>query len=396
MRPYRWVTEALQALAILGLPFLRINGESALRFDLSTFRLHVFGCTLWMHEFFIVLVATIFLTLLIVLVTVVFGRVWCGWLCPQTVLIDFTPFMDRARTKGPVYKAAALGGTLAVSALVAVSMIWYFVSPYVFIPALANGTLGATTWAFWVFLTVIIFFNYAFLRHKWCATVCPYAKLQSVLFDRSTLIIEMDPGRSKECINCSSCVRVCPTGVDIRKGLDAACINCAECIDACTAVMSRMSKKGLIRYAFGTGGGGALLRQNSLIAGVFTLMFFCFYVYLSVARTGVDVVVLPHMMEPRIAKDNRVINAYVLSVHNMREEPVDLTITVEKFDDTMVQSLTEPIHLEAGKQDRYPLFVRIKKPEGPPGTRRISILVEDPGKTIQLKKEANFTTPDEL
>jgi cytochrome c oxidase accessory protein FixG len=397
MRPFRWVTEILQAVLILGLPFLRINGESALRFDIPSLRLYVFGCTLWMHEFFLVLVATILLTLLIVFVTIVFGRVWCGWLCPQTVLVDFTPFMDRARTRGAAYRAGALAGTFVLSAVVGASLIWYFVSPYEFIPDLVHGRLGSTTWGFWTVLTGVVFLNYALLRHKWCATVCPYAKLQSVLFDRSTLIIEIDPARREECINCMSCVRVCPTGIDIRKGLDAACINCAECIDACSGVLARLGKKGLIRYAFGSGGGQPLLRQNVSIVGAFLLLFFVLYFHLSLARVGVDVAVLPHMMEPRLTKDGRIINAYVLSVKNMRSEPVDLMVTVEKFDATMVQSVTEPIHLDAEKRDRIPLFVRISKPTGTVrSSRRIKVSLDNAEKDIHIEKEANFTIPDEL
>jgi polyferredoxin len=95
MRPLRWVTEILQAIIVIGLPFLKIRGESALRFDIPSLKLHVFGCTIWMQEFFIVLVATIFFTLFIAFITLVFGRIWCGWLCPQTVIVDFTPFVDR-------------------------------------------------------------------------------------------------------------------------------------------------------------------------------------------------------------------------------------------------------------------------------------------------------------
>lgn len=395
MQSLRWATEILQAIIIIGLPFVRIKGDSALRFDIPSLRLHVFGCTIWMQEFFIVLVATIFFTLVIVFITLVFGRIWCGWLCPQTVLVDFTPFMDKAKKREGLYKLMAFSLTFLISIIVAASLIWYFVSPYEFIPDLINGHLGITTWGFWIVLTIIIFLNYTLLRHKWCATVCPYAKLQSVLFDKSTLIIELDPKRSEECINCLSCVRVCPTGIDIRKGLDAACINCAECIDACNSVMSRFNKRGLIHYAFGTGGEGKVLRQNFFVVGGFVVLFLVFYVYLTLTRTGLDVAVLPHNMEPRITKDERVINAYVLSVKNMRNEPLDLNVIVDRFDDTLVQSITEPIHLEPGKMDKFPLFVRVNKASGMK-SRKIKITFADKTKHIQIIKETNFVIPDEV
>lgn len=397
MRSLRWITEILQAILIIGLPFVRVHGESAFRFDFGTLRLHVFGHSIWMHEFFIVLVATIFFTLFIVFVTLVFGRVWCGWLCPQTVLVDLTPFMDKARTKGAAYRIASTAATFALSTIVAASLIWYFVSPYEFIPALFRGELGRTTWSFWMVMTGILFLDFAVLRHTWCATACPYAKMQSVLFDRSTLIIELDPERTGECINCLNCVRVCPTKLDIHKGLDAACLSCAECLDACQKVMARSRKPGLIHYAFGPGGKGKFMRPSAAVVGGLLLLFLVFTLHLSFARTGVDVNILPHMMEPRITRDGRVINAYVLSVQNMLEEPVDLTVTVEKFDQTMVQSVTAPIHLDAGTHDRVPLFVRIARPAGSAsGTKLIKIeLACEPNK-IHIHKEANFTIPDEL
>jgi hypothetical protein len=110
----------------------------------------------------------------------------------------------------------------------------------------------------------------------------------------------------------------------------------------------------------------------------------------------VDVAVLPHTMEARLARDNRVINAYVLSMRNMRSEPVELTVTVEQFDATMVQSQNQPLRLDAEKRDRFPLFVRVNKPAKPEKTRRIRILLEDKAKNIHIEKEANFNYPDEL
>ncbi len=395
IRSYRRIAEVLQALLILGIPFIRVNGGSLLRFDLTTFRLEAFGQTIWVHELFLILVASITLILLTILATVVFGRVWCGWLCPQTVLVDFTPFMERFGKKGIGGKAASSVATLLISVLVAASLIWYFISPYEFLPALVHGRLGGVTTTIWAVLTVVLFLDFAILRHRWCATVCPYAKIQSVLFDRSTLILELDPARAAECIDCKGCLRVCPTGVDIRKGLDVACINCAECLDACTAVMARSGKRGLIRYAFGPGGGGSLVRQNAVMAGGFFLLFFALTLHLFIGRTGVDVAVLPHIMGPRIT-NGRIVNAYVLAVDNMRSEPIDLTVSVERFDPSLVQSATEPLHLAAERHDLFPLFVRITRPESKPGTRQITITLDDRAHHIHIVKEANFTIPDAL
>lgn len=395
IRTWRWIVEALQALIILGLPFVRIHGESALRFDIPSLRLHVFGHSIWMQELFIVLVATLLFALLFIFITLVFGRVWCGWLCPQTVLIDFMPFVDRTKKEGFPQNFLAFLLTFLLSIIVAASLIWYFVSPYEFIHDLMAGSLGTTTWGFWITFTVILFLNYAFLRHTWCKTVCPYSMLQGVLFDKSTLIIELDPARSSECIDCSRCLKVCPTEIDIRKGFGSACINCAECIDACNNIMVRFHKKGLIRYAFGTANEGRVVRQSSFIIGSFVILLLVSLVYLMIARTGVEVTVLPHTLEARQTKDKLIINAYMLSIINMLDVPVDLNVKVDAGGAPLVQSLTEPIHMGPGGKSKFPLFVKIKKTPGMK-TVKLRMRLIDQQKKIQIDKEANFVIPNEL
>ena len=394
-RTWRWVVELLQALIILGLPFVRIHGESAFRFDIPSLRLHVFGHGIWMQELFIVLVATLFLALLFILITLVFGRIWCGWLCPQTVLVDFTSVVDRAKITGSLRNLLVFLLTFLLSVIVAASLIWYFVSPYEFIHDLMAGTLGTATWGFWIAFTVILFLNFTFLRHTWCKTVCPYSMLQGVLFDKNTQIIELDPARSSECINCSRCLKVCPTEIDIRKGFGSACINCAECIDACSTVMAKFNKKGLIRYAFGTANEGRVARQSFFIIGAFTVLLLVSLIYLMMARTGVEVALLPHTMEARQTKDKLIINAYVVSVINMLDAPIDLNVTVDAGGTSLVQSLMEPVHVGPGDKNKFPLFVKIQKT---PGMKTIKLRVKliDKRKKIHINKEANFVIPNEL
>ena len=395
IRTWRWFAEVLQAIIILGLPFVRIHGESALRFDIPTLRLHVFGLSFWMQEFFIVLVASLFFVLLFIFITLVFGRIWCGWLCPQTVLIDFTPFLDRAKKAGFLRNTLALLLVFMLSILVAASLIWYFVSPYEFIPDLMTGRLSTTTWGFWIVLTIILFLNFAFLRHMWCKTVCPYSMLQGVLFDKNTLLIELDSTRSSECIDCLRCLKVCPTNLDIRKGPDSACINCAECIDACNKTMARFHKKGLIHYAFGTANEGRVVRQSVVIIGSLVVFLLASLIYLMIARTGVEVAVLPHTLEARQTKDNLIINAYMLSVINTLDVPVDLNVKVDAGGASVVQSLTEPIHIGPGDKNKFPLFIKINKTPGMK-TLKLRIRFIDQKKKIQIDREANFVIPNEL
>ena len=325
----RRLSGAFLLIALFGIPFLKVRGESALRFDVPSLRLYFFGTTIWMQDFFIILIAVISLTFLILFATTVFGRVWCGWLCPQTVLVDATTFMDAARRRGYAAWAAAYGAGLCVSAVISAGLIGYFVSPYD-LPAVlgAGGTPVTVITGAWVVLTVVLFLDLVALRRGFCATVCPYAKMQGVLFDDRTLLVAFDTRRSEECMHCDACVTSCPVGIDIRKGSQMACIHCAECVDACTEKMSRRKKASLVRYLFGIPGRrGSGVRINPLLSGVLTAISFVFLLYLAVTRLPFDMNVhLTHVEEPAILSDNGVTNAYVLSLRNMGATDLELDL----------------------------------------------------------------------
>ena len=395
IQPWRRLAEVLQAVIIVGLPFLKISGQSALRFDVPSLQLHFFGVTLWMEEFFIVLAGLIFLTFLIVLVTTLFGRVWCGWLCPQTVIVDFSRFIDRLDNKGVAYKSAAYAAIFGISALVAANLIWYFVSPYEFFRRLFAGELGSILWGFWIVLTAILFLNFAFLRHKFCATVCPYSKVQSVLYDNRTMVIAFDDRRKEECMNCAACVKTCPVNIDIRQGLKAACINCAECIDKCAMMMRRKQKKSLIDYSFGMPGEtGRLLRQNVLLIGSLVLASLIFLVYLSISRVVLDFTVLPNSAYmPRTAADGSVVNSYVLSVENRSDRDMNLTIEVRDKEGA-VRITPDKASIEKGQNKKIPIYVSIKKTEGDAKSQQIDLLLESKeDRGLKAKKRAYFLMP---
>jgi cytochrome c oxidase accessory protein FixG len=362
IQPVRRLVEALQAILIIGLPFLKIKGESALRFDIPSLRLHFFGADIWMEEFFIVLIAVIFLTFLIVFITLMFGRIWCGWLCPQTVLVDFTRYVDRAFSKNIVYKIASYAAVFLISIIVAASLIWYFVSPYEFFDRLFESNLGEIIWGFWIVLTAIIFLNFAFLRHKFCATVCPYAKLQSALFDKKTLVIAFDPNRKEECMECMACVRTCPVGIDIRKGLNQACINCAECIDKCAEMMAKRQKKSLIGYFFGfpdglAGDTGKIFRLNAVMIGLLTIAFFIFLLYLSFTRIELNMTVLPnYSYSPKTTAEGNIVNSFILAIENMGKEDEEFNITV-RAQSGIIKITPDRVSVKAGEHKKITAFV---------------------------------------
>lgn len=327
----RRLTGLVLLIALIGFPFLQIKGQSAFRFDIPTLRLLFFGTEIWMADFFIILIAVIFLTFLTLFVTTVFGRLWCGWVCPQTVLADATTFAEAISSKRSITaRIAAAGAGLAVSAIISASLIGYFVAP-AGLPVLVSqgGAAARIIIGSWVSLSMLLYLDLALLRRKFCATVCPYAKMQGVLFDERTLLVAFDSSRADECMDCQACVKACPVGIDIRKGSQMACIHCAECVDACTERMSARGRKTLVDYSFGVPGSqGTGFRINALITGVITLLSLLFLIYLSASRMPFDLSVrLIDLSEPKQQAEGSITNVYELSLRNLTTNDLKLEFT---------------------------------------------------------------------
>jgi cytochrome c oxidase accessory protein FixG len=319
---------------VLGLPWLRIGGESALRLDIPSGKLHAFGLSYAVDEAFVVLAATLFLTALFLLVTVLFGRVWCGWSCPQTVLGDLTLLVEpgpRGRRR-PWRRAAGFGLTAMVSAVVAANLVWYFVSPQEFFARLAAGALGPEVAWSWAIAAGLLFLDLAFLRQTFCATVCPYAKLQGVLLDRHSLVVAYDERRDADCIDCLACVRVCPTRIDIRDGLQMECIACAACVDACEPIMRKLGRApNLVGYFHGEPGAARRwLRPATVALGAMTVAALALLGGAVADRPLVAVTVSSDVaFAPRRGADGRVVNAFALVLENRARTGVEVALSLD-------------------------------------------------------------------
>src|SRR5512138_541696 len=321
-RTWRWLAYAAQALVVLGLPFVRIGGESALRLDVPAGKLHAFGASFAVDEAFVVLAATFLVTAAFLLATLLLGRAWCGWACPQTVLDDLTSLVERRR-------GAGLALAAAVSAVVAASLLGYFVEPRELLRRLASGTLGPVLSGSFVALFLVLFLDLAFLRARFCATTCPYARLQGVLLDRSSLVVAYDARRAADCVDCGACVRPCPTGIDIRGGLQMECIACAACIDACEPIMARTGRAPhLVGYAFGEPGGKARpLRPAALAVGAATAGALGLLAFVLATRPLLDVsAVAADAFTPRRGPDGRALNAFSVGLENHGRRPVAVAL----------------------------------------------------------------------
>ncbi|MHA7879162.1 MAG: cytochrome c oxidase accessory protein CcoG [Saccharospirillum sp.] len=269
-------------LLYFGTLWLDWGDRQAVLFDLPNRQFHVFGITFWPQDAILLSWALIIAAFGLFLVTVFAGRVWCGYTCPQSVWTWIFVFIEEktegkrnARKKrdeqgsGPdkwARKGAKHLLWLLVALVTAVTFVGYFTPIKQLIPDLI--TLQAHGWAFfWIgFFTLATYGNAGWLREQVCIYMCPYARFQSVMFDQDTLIVSYDEQRGEprgarkrgtdresanlgDCIDCDLCVQVCPTGIDIRDGLQYECITCAACIDACNSVMDKMGyEPGLIRY----------------------------------------------------------------------------------------------------------------------------------------------------
>ncbi|GFO58318.1 cytochrome c oxidase accessory protein CcoG [Geomonas silvestris] len=276
--PKRRLVQWLATLVILVVPFIRVGGESLLRLDAQSRSLLFFGASLRIEEFYLFLIAVLIFVFAFLFVTMLFGRVWCGWLCPQTTLGDLADWIDRrlGRLGLPVLsRLLRQVSYLALSLLVASNLIWYFIPPGEFVSRLAAGRLGPVAGISLASVALLVYLDLALVRRSFCKTVCPYGRIQLLTMERSTLTLEFDPRLKGECLRCGACVRACPTGIDIRDGLQIECINCGRCLDACRGVMEKRGRDGLIHYTFGSaeqGGGRPWNRRSALFAAVLALL----------------------------------------------------------------------------------------------------------------------------
>jgi len=290
----RWVMVWVTQLVFYGLPWLQWNGRQAVLFDLAEQRFFVFGLVLHPQDFIYLAVLLIVAALALFFFTAVAGRLWCGYACPQTVYTEIFLWVER-HTEGDrqarmrldaapwgLRKAARKGFKqllwVSIALFTGLTFVGYFSPIQGLLSELVRFTSSPWEWFWILFYGFATYGNAGFLREQICKHMCPYARVQSALIDMDSLVIAYDEKRGEsrgsrprgsdpkalglgDCIDCTLCVQVCPTGIDIRKGLQNECIACAACIDVCDQVMQRMAyPKGLIRY---TSGNGLLQQQDS-------------------------------------------------------------------------------------------------------------------------------------
>jgi cytochrome c oxidase accessory protein FixG len=351
-----------------GLPWLQWQGRQAVLFDLPARQFHLFGLTLWPQDFIFLAWLLVIAALSLFFFTAVAGRLWCGYACPQTVWTEVFLWMervtegDRARRMkldAAPWSAGKLLRKGTKQLLWVVFALWTgftFVGFFTPVQDLLVRAVGLTLggWeAFWVvFYGFATYGNAGFLREQVCKYMCPYARFQSAMFDRDTLIITYDAARGEprggrrrgteprsaglgDCTDCTLCVQACPTGIDIRNGLQYECIACAACIDACNGVMDRMGyPRGLVRYDTQHAmehGSTRVLRPRVVVYGMLLALLLAGFVAALALRKplALDVIHDRNTLY-RLLDDGQVENVYLLKIMNKGQASREFAVSLEE------------------------------------------------------------------
>jgi cytochrome c oxidase accessory protein FixG len=370
---WRWALVWLTQIVYYGLPWLQWNDRQAVLFDLAARRFYIFGLVLYPQDFIYLTALLIISAYALFLFTAVAGRLWCGYACPQTVYSQIFMWVERRiegdrgqrmrLDAGPwnfnrVWrKTAKHAAWIAIGLWTGFTFVGYFTPIRTLAASALHLGFGPWEWFWALFYGFATYGNAGYLREQVCKYMCPYARFQSAMFDRDTMVIGYDRERGDprgtrarsadykalglgQCIDCKLCVHVCPTGIDIRDGLQYECIGCAACIDACDGVMTKMHyPKGLIRYATENGIEqhwtrrqmfAQVLRPRVLIYGG-VLVAICIALAVSIASRSpfrVDVV-RDRGALARLVDDGWIENVYRLQVMNATEQPQRYRVTVD-------------------------------------------------------------------
>ena len=433
-----WITQ----LVFYGTPWLTWNNRPAVLFNLEARRFYIFDLVLYPQDFIYLTALLIVCAYSLFLFTAVAGRLWCGFACPQTVYTEMFLWVERhiegdrmARMKrdaGPRSfdliwrKSAKHAAWLAIGLITGFTFVGYF-TPIRTLGAEALS-LGFGPWEwFWVlFYGFATYGNAGWLREQVCLYMCPYARFQSAMFDHDTMIVSYDPQRGEprgsrprsadpralgkgDCVDCTLCVQVCPTGIDIRDGLQYACIGCAACIDVCDDVMDKMKyPRGLIRFATQNGLANRFDRKQTLrrvfrprvliYSAVLLLICGAFVTSLALRSPFRVDVVRDRGALARMVGEGLIENVYRLQVMNSTEAVQRFRVKVGGIDGATVTSRPD---FEVGPAEArwLPVSVQISPETASkigPGVHQLHFEIEtvdSDGDKAEVKEKSTFVVP---
>ena len=446
-RAVAWVLIAVYLL----LPWIPVRGAPAVFLDVAERHFHFFGFTLAAQDVWLLFFGVSGLGFALFFLTALFGRLWCGWACPQTVflehvfrrierMIDGDATQRRALQAAPLTAAKALRRVTkhTLYFIVALVITHLFLAYFVSIPQLWLYMHEAPEehWASFVFVFLAaggLYFNFAWFREQLCIVICPYGRLQSALTDDHSMVIGYDAQRGEprgklhtpvgaelarslvatgqdrassaptieaqgDCVACNRCVQVCPTGIDIRHGLQLECIGCAACVDACDEVMTRVKRPiGLIRYDSLAGFNGGLtrwIRPRTLLYGVLLLVgaLVATYAFTTVKPAGF----LVYRMSGAayyVSHDD-VHDQFLVRLVNKRSVPATFVVSTEGVPPRVkLTGFAEPVTLAPMAEQVSPLVLSVDR-EHYTGPFYFTVRVEDAARTFELSRVVEFIGPE--
>lgn len=426
----RAVAWGLMAVFTL-VPFVRVGGKPLLLLDVAERKFTILGTTFLPTDTVLLAVLLVGVFLTVFFVTAIFGRVWCGWACPQTVYLEFVfrP-LERMLTGAPGRKknriqSGGLGGAIKYAAYLVISVylahtfLAYFVGVDRLLVWMQRSPLEHPgSFALVAGVTGLMMFDFAYFREQTCIVACPYGRFQSVMLDRSSLVVGYDRKRGEprgkmskrrvaetadtiampilgpspatpsaeagDCIDCRMCVTTCPTGIDIRDGLQMECVNCAQCIDACDSVMEKIGRpRGLVRYssqAAMDGQAARIVRPRVVIYGLILTIIGGAFAVLLASREAADVTVLRGLGRPfTTLETGEIANPIRLKVVNRSERAMSLSVTAGGIEGVRIAAERSSIVVGPGESLAMPMMIAV-----PPGAFRggsvaVRLVVEEGG-----------------
>ena len=406
----------IAAWVLLGLfyvaPWINFGGTQIVLFDLPAREFHILGLTFWPQDFFMLALLMAMAAISLFFFTALAGRLWCGYACPQTVWTEVFLWMEKV-TEGPRNKRMRLDQGpwnadkvrrkvtkqflwITFSLWTGITFVGFFTPIRELVPSIFTLSMGGWE-VFWsLFYGFATYGNAGYMREQVCKYMCPYARFQSAMFDRDSLVISYDVERGEprgkraknadpaelglgDCIECMGCVQVCPTGIDIRDGLQIECIACAACIDVCDEVMDKMGyPRGLIRYTTESALQGEktrILRPRIFIYLGVLLALVMLFSFVFFARESVHVDVLRDRTALYRMVGDQIENPYSLKITNRTESNQRLILSAEGLDGLVVVSPSGAIEVPAGEVSNRPITLALPADAIGPGLHEIEIVL---------------------
>ena len=414
-------------LVYLLLPWLQVGGHPAVLIDIAERRFYLFGQTFNAQDFWLAFFCITGLGFALFVVAALWGRLWCGYACPQTVFLEgvfrrLERWIDgnahariareRARMTAGKFARRAVKLTLflAIALLIAHSLLGYFM-PVTAVVAGVTSPPGEhlTAFLFVAVLTTLVFVDFTWFREQTCIVVCPYGRLQGALYDRDTLVVGYDQQRGEprgaagtagagDCVDCFRCVAVCPTGIDIRNGTQMECVGCANCVDACDDVMARLGRRrGLVRYDSQRGfesGQRRFWRPHVFLYGALLLLGVGVFAFAATHRAAFEANLLRPVGASFTIDGEQLRN--VLELHLVNKLPQAATFRIEALGPAAAEIVVAPreLRLDSLQDQHLAVVVRLPLAGFVAGTRvRLRVVADAAGGPIEIVAEAPLAGP---